>query len=276
MEISLSVLRRLLTGKPVGSADKGHIHHRLLRWGWSAPMVCIVAGGLSAIAASTVLATELKYHSRAGWLLLLLGVCFVLLLHFCGLLEMLHPRSIRGKRPHFLIANHFVSMQRIKLELTQDIGEIGTLVAQTCIEFGVKSYALKIVAGGVQSEPLDLKWSKPESAHGTFLPAPETPSGSAILTSFADKTALPGGSHADWTFEPHDAEDEIDVEYRVLMSELMRSVLGRAEYLYWRGSVPPAAPREPSAGTGVSSSVLRRRKNGSGTFDKIGKDASAR
>ncbi len=38
-EISLTVVRRVLAGKPVGSADKGHIHHRLLKQGWSAPMI---------------------------------------------------------------------------------------------------------------------------------------------------------------------------------------------------------------------------------------------
>lgn len=269
MEISLSVLRRYLSGKPIGSADKGHIHHRLLRWGWTARMVCIAAGLMGAIAASAVIAAEFHYLSRSGWLLMLLGVCFALVLHFCGYLEMLHPKFIRGNRPHFRIANHIVSAQREKLELVHNLGEISALAAQTCIEFGVKSYALKLVPGGIQTAPLDLSWSKPEDAHGTFIPPPEVPSGSTILTSFADKTDLRSGSHAEWIFEPHDAEDEIDVEYHVLMSEFMRKVLEMAEQHYWNGSAPPPTLREQPTGTpGVSSSVLRRRKGGSSRFDK--------
>src|SRR5206468_683900 len=144
---------------------------------------------------------------------------------------------------------------------------------QTCIEFGVKSYTLKLVPGGMQTTPLELEWSKPEFVHGSFLPAPEIPSGSAVLTSFTDKIDLPSGSHAEWVFEPHDAEDEIDVEYHVLMSEFVRKVLITAEYQYWNGSAPPPSDATPVAPPGISSSMLRRRKNGSTRFDKLPRDA---
>ncbi len=264
MEIVLSVARRFLSGKPIGSGDKGHIHHRLLRWGWTAPMVCGVAMAISAIAASVVVAAQLKYNGLASGILLALGVFAVMLMHFCGYLEMVHPKSIRGNRPHFLIANHIISAQRIKLEHLHNLGEIGALVGQTCIEFGVKNYSMTIVPGGSCTQPLDLNWSKPEFAHGSFLLTPEAAKPSGVVASFADKAALPSGSHAAWTFEPHDVEDEIDVEYRVLMSDFMRKALGCAEYLCWNRASERESARDQQPGiTGVSSQMLRRRKTGS-------------
>ena len=265
-EISLSVLRRLLSGKPIGSADKGHIHHRLLRWGWTAPMVCAAAALVGALAASTVVLAQFHYRGLAVWPLMALGVQFALMLHFCGYLEMIDPRAVRGNRKYFLIANHFMSMQRIKLELAHDVGEIDALVAQTCIEFGVKTYAITIPRQGTPEQPLELRWSKPDYAHSSLLLTPDSPNASGVIAAFSDKVDFDGGAQAIWTFEPHDVEDEIDVEYRVLMSEFMRKALGCAEFLC-RARLPDSTPsREAAQGaTGVSSSMLRRRQQTNST-----------
>jgi UDP-GlcNAc:undecaprenyl-phosphate GlcNAc-1-phosphate transferase len=257
MEISLSIVRRLLRGKPISSADKGHVHHRLLRWGWSAPAICFGAVLFSAIAATTVIAAQLQYKGVSGWMLVAGGVLFGLLLHFCGILEIFQPKAYKGHRPHFLIANHFMAMQRVKLELAQSISEISTLAGQTCIEFGVDTYSLRLAAGGARPEPLKLEWSKPASAHGSLLLPAEAPQGAGgVCAVFSDKQSLPSGSSAAWTFEPHEVEDEIDVEYRVLVSDFMRKAIGCAEYLYQTCLDENAGT---SSDAGVSSTKLRRR-----------------
>lgn len=49
LETSLSVLRRLISGRPVFTADREHIHHKLLQRGMSHRQVVIVLYGVSAI-----------------------------------------------------------------------------------------------------------------------------------------------------------------------------------------------------------------------------------
>ncbi|MEI6235875.1 MAG: MraY family glycosyltransferase [Planctomycetota bacterium] len=268
MEISLSILRRLLSGKPIGSADKGHVHHRLMRWGWSAPMVCLAAMLICAIAGSTVLFAQLRYHGVTSWLLLAGGILFVLLLHYSGFLENFQPQSIRGSRPHFLIANHFISMQRIKLELAHSIGEVMALTEQTCVEFGVQKYCMRLAPSGKDAGPFELEWSKPALAHASFLVIESTAEDAVPVGAFSDKVGVASGSAAEWTFEPHVVEEEIDVEYRVLMSDFMQKALGCAEYLYVkRTPVPLASDGQGESSTNVRSSELRRRKRHS---EKIG------
>src|SRR5579862_1337177 len=258
-EISLTIVRRLLRGKPIGSADKGHIHHRLMRWGWNAPAICVQAALMSAIALAAVLAAQLQYKGLSSVLLVADGILFGLLLHFCGFLDIFH---FKGNRPHFRIANNFMAVQRDKLEWAQNLGEISALAAQTCIEFGVDNYALRLKAGGAQKEALTLEWSKPASAHGSILlpNQAEASKETRALKVFSDKVALASGSAANWTFEPHEVEDELDVEYRVLVSDFMRKAAGCAEYLYHTQpsqSQPPRSDAEHASG--MSSTRLRRR-----------------
>lgn len=268
MEISLSVLRRLLSGKPIGSADKGHVHHRLLRWGWSPPMVCAAAVLICAISGATVIFAQLRYHGVASWLLLAGGIAFVLLMHCCGFLELFHPKVIRGNRPHFLIANHFISMQCIKLELAQNVGEIAALTEQTCIEFGVEKYSLSLVPDLPDAKPFELDWNKPETARGSILLTMGPLQGSGTRVSFSDNVLLPSGTQASWTFEPHVEEEEIDVEYRVLMSDFMSKALGCAEHLY-RQRKPETQNGPAESSTSVRSSELRRRKQNSEKLDDV-------
>src|SRR3984957_5252321 len=49
LETALSVLRRLISGRPIFTADREHIHHKLLRMGFSHRQVVIVLYAVSAI-----------------------------------------------------------------------------------------------------------------------------------------------------------------------------------------------------------------------------------
>ena len=102
---------------------------------------------------------------------------------------------------------------------------------------------------------------------GSILLAAEPIEGGGVRVSFSDKVALPSGTLATWTFEPHLVEEEIDVEYRVLMSDFMRKALGCAEHLYRQSPIEPGALHEPGESSqSVRSSELRRRK---GTTDRV-------
>lgn len=265
VEITLTIIRRLLAGKPIGSADKGHIHHRLLKWGWSAPQICGAAAFMSLLTFGITATVRVHYHGVTVWLLITLAVSFVLLLHFSGFLEMLHPGAIKGNRPHFLIANHFTSMQLIKLDLAQSVGEVAELAAQTSIEFGVERYRLTSPArDGVGEFVHD--WIKPASAHGSYLRVPHADTSDVVAGTtsrapqiFSDKVEFKNGASASWIFEPYVSEDEIDVEYKVLVNDFMRKALRRVEAIQSIKNGQAEHLRTGEIAPGVSSSMLRRR-----------------
>jgi UDP-GlcNAc:undecaprenyl-phosphate GlcNAc-1-phosphate transferase len=73
LETSLSVLRRLISGRQVFTADREHIHHKLLQRGMSHRQVVIVLYGVSAIFALLSLFLLWPTGSTLGLVLAVLG-----------------------------------------------------------------------------------------------------------------------------------------------------------------------------------------------------------
>ena len=231
LELTLTVVRRFLQGKSLGSADKGHLHHRLMNRGWTADQICFAAILISLVSGGAALFSLLQYRGLSAWFLASSGLFVGLLLHYCGLLDLLQPQ-ILGARPHFLIANHFVSMQKIKLDFAADVAELNALIAQTCLELGIESFSMTVAPGPKQSEPSQFSWKRTPDAHGTLLSANPAPRGAAHPMFRDQVTHSDGLTSAEWVFEAAATEEDIDVEYRVLMSEFMRKTLVKAAALY--------------------------------------------
>jgi UDP-GlcNAc:undecaprenyl-phosphate/decaprenyl-phosphate GlcNAc-1-phosphate transferase len=254
IEISVSVFRRMLRGKPIGSADKGHIHHRLLNRGWSPSQISFAAMLFSSLAGAAVIYSMLQYRGVAVWFLVSGAVLLGAGVQFCGFLDSLRPSTFMSDRPHFLIANHFISMQTLKLDYTETLAELHALITQTCVELGVQDLSLSIVTGRDQEHPAEFNWQRPPEAQASLVPPMPSHQARQI---FSDSTELSAGSHAEWRFEPNSLEEDLDVEYRVLMSDFMSKALSRAEDLYaidragLKASVKGERP--------LSSTSLRRR-----------------
>ena len=142
IEITLSVVRRMFRGKPVHRADQGHIHHRLMKKGWSAQAIVFMAVGVTLLPGLAAIATIMREHGLAAWFLGLTGLVIGLGISLLGFLDFLMPHSIVRSRPHFQIANHFIEMQKLKLHQAGDFEEVVTLLGQTSNEFGVQGYKL--------------------------------------------------------------------------------------------------------------------------------------
>ena len=74
LETSLSILRRLISGRPVFTADREHIHHKLLQHGFTHRQVVIVLYAVSAVFALLSLFLLWPTGSSLGLVLAVLGI----------------------------------------------------------------------------------------------------------------------------------------------------------------------------------------------------------
>ena len=87
LETTLSILRRFIGGRPVFTADREHIHHKLLAQGFSHRQVVIVLYGVSALFAMLSLFLLWPTGSTLGLVLLVLGTGIWLGVQRLGYLE---------------------------------------------------------------------------------------------------------------------------------------------------------------------------------------------
>ena len=260
LEILLSVSRRTFHGRPVTRADKGHIHHRLVRLGLSGRVICLVALGFTFLLGGAALATIANYRGIATWMLVAAGALLGLALPLLGFLDFLKPRTLAFFRPHFLIAHHFISMQRAKLSLAESHADVLALVNQVCFEFGVQNYRILVPSDGEGRGDCHVSWERsPEDSRDLQKPIREEIL-SGNFSQFKDHVALETGRGlADWVFEPHSQESDLDVEHRVLVSEFMKEALSRIAGLKPGPMVVLGSPADLRSHSRVTSSMLHRR-----------------
>jgi len=181
-----------------------------------------------------------------------------------GFLDFLKP-SLLDKRHHFLVAHHFISMQRSKLGLSSRRTEAVLLIEQAFHEFGVRNFRLVLKPepngqGGVDSlHHWDQGREQDRLSH--LLPIPQDGEDFA-----SDSYQLPGGKGwARWVFEHKTGqEEELDVECRVLVREFVKEALEAATRLSPEPLPVPAAPAPTSSASrsydpAVSGHNLRKR-----------------
>jgi UDP-GlcNAc:undecaprenyl-phosphate GlcNAc-1-phosphate transferase len=88
LETTLSVLRRLIGGRPIFTADREHIHHKLLQHGLSHRQVVIVLYGVSAVFALLSLFLLWPTGSSLGLVLAVLGMGIWIGVQRLGYLEL--------------------------------------------------------------------------------------------------------------------------------------------------------------------------------------------
>lgn len=265
LEILLSVARRLFRGRPVHRADRGHIHHRLLKAGWSVHVICLTALALTLLPGLAALATIARYHGVATWLLSFCGILIGLGLSTLGFLDFLKPKMMERLRPHYQVAHHFIAMQKIKLRLAANQTEVLVLVNQTCSEFGVQSYRLFIRPDNEGMGGCHCFWEKAAQEHREHLVYLKTVPYHGNAASFRDHLNFENGrGEAFWIFEPETEEGELDVEYRVLISEFMQEVLGRIALLPTLPRLVGSSRDEKTPVVKISSNLLRRRHRSKG------------
>src|SRR5665213_807464 len=253
LEIILSVLRRFVNGRPIASADRGHLHHRFLKAGWTVPEICWTALGLTFIPGLAALAIIDRQYGWAIWFLFACGLILGLCLSTLGFLDFLKPKFRFFLRPHYQIAHHFISIQKIKLTLAATRKDVLTIVNQACQEMGVESYRLMVRADKKGKGGLDYNRRWESTRHLGMK---------TVLPGSTDNVKLSGNlGDAHWLFEPPTDQEELDIEYRVLISEFMREALHAAVRLGKNQETLELPSTAPLPAAAVSSQALKIAEN---------------
>jgi UDP-GlcNAc:undecaprenyl-phosphate/decaprenyl-phosphate GlcNAc-1-phosphate transferase len=131
LETSLSVLRRLISGRPVFTADREHIHHKLLQRGMSHRQVVIVLYGVSAIFALLSLFLLWPTGSTLGLVLAVLGTGIWIGVQHLGYLEFGEIRRVAQRtieQRHIFVNNLAIRRATEELKVAESFQQISRIL----------------------------------------------------------------------------------------------------------------------------------------------------
>lgn len=127
LETSLSVIRRFISGRPVFTADREHIHHKLLQRGMSHRQVVILLYGVSAIFALLSLFLLWPTGSTLGLVLAVLGSGIWIGVQHLGYLEFGEIRRVAQRtieQRQIFINNLAIRRATEELRLTDGLSQV--------------------------------------------------------------------------------------------------------------------------------------------------------
>jgi len=127
LETTLSVIRRFLSGRPVFTADREHIHHKLLELGMSHRQVVVVLYGVSGIFAMLSLFLLWPTGSTLGLVLAVLGTGIWVGVQHLGYLEFgeLRRVAMRTMEQRQIIVNNLaIRRATAELKVTHDYDQL--------------------------------------------------------------------------------------------------------------------------------------------------------
>jgi len=152
LETSLSILRRLISGRPVFTADREHIHHKLLQRGLSHREVVIVLYGVSAIFALLSLFLLWPTGSSLGLVLAVVGVGIWIGVQRLGYLEFGEIARVAQRtleQPQIFVNNLAIRRATEELKVTRDYAQICKILeaAFASNDFDALDLRVKLMTG---------------------------------------------------------------------------------------------------------------------------------
>lgn len=176
LETTLSVLRRFISGRPVFTADREHIHHKLLQRGLSHRQVVIVLYAVSALFALLSLFLLWPTGSTLGLVLAVLGTGIWVGVQHLGYLEFGELRRIAQRtieQRQVLINNLAIRRATEELKVARDQHQLGCILVAAFSTNDFDGFDLHLLpsqtsAGRRRVRPIrakhpDLGWRKPGS-----------------------------------------------------------------------------------------------------------------
>src|SRR5579859_4673936 len=127
LETSLSIVRRLISGRPVFTADREHIHHKLLQHGMTHRQVVIILYGVSAVFAMLSLFLLWPTGSSLGLVLAVLGIGVWIGVQHLGYLEFGELARVAHRtldQPQIFVNNLAIRRATEELKVARDYEQV--------------------------------------------------------------------------------------------------------------------------------------------------------
>src|ERR1700676_1229540 len=127
LETALSIVRRLIGGRPVFTADREHIHHKLLQHGMSHRQVVILLYGVSAVFAMLSVFLLWPTGSTLGLVLAVLGIGIWMGVQHLNYLEFGELRRVaqRALEQRLIFVNNLAIRRATEeLKVTEDFDQL--------------------------------------------------------------------------------------------------------------------------------------------------------
>lgn len=197
-DTAVAIFRRILSGKPMMSADRAHIHHRLMNKGYNHDTVTLVICAFSSISivAALLYAWGLYYLSLAifvAWCIL-----FVIGIVYSNLFDIRRFRDRVRMRPIIREYNTYGQIAALKMKHAKNENDVWTYLVNTANEYGITEMIWK-------NKDREINWLKDEFDKGEYL-----------NPLFMRRT---GGTV--WYFLKEDQNNDISADVELLMRGLV-------------------------------------------------------
>ena len=191
LETSLSIVRRLISGRPVFTADREHIHHKLLQHGMTHRQVVILLYGVSAVFAMLSLFLLWPTGSSLGLVLAVLGIGIWIGVQHLGYLEFGEIARVAHRtlnQPQIFVNNLAIRRATEELKVARDFEQVRRILAAAFGSNDFDGFELRLELLPGELAPADssssrrttnsFRWQKP----GVI----KSPNGSAVWSIALD------------------------------------------------------------------------------------------
>ena len=177
LETVLSVIRRLISGRPVFTADAEHIHHKLLQHGMTHRQVVILLYGVSAVFAMLSLFLLWPSGSSLGLVLAVVGIGIWIGVQHLGYLEFGELARVAHRtlnQPQIFVNNLAIRRATEELKVARDYAQVRRILTAAfgTNDFDAFELKLELLAGEVlpveavespsqRRTGSSFRWSKP-------------------------------------------------------------------------------------------------------------------
>jgi len=147
LETALSIVRRLISGRPVFTADREHIHHKLLQHGMTHRQVVILLYGVSAIFAMLSLFLLWPTGSSLGLVLAVLGIGIWIGVQHLGYLEFGELARVAHRtldQPQIFVNNLAIRRATEELKVARDYDQVRRILVAAFGSNDFDSFELKL------------------------------------------------------------------------------------------------------------------------------------
>ena len=208
-----SMFRRVLERRPIFSADRGHVHHRLLDLGLTHRHAVVFLYGISSLLAAGAIAVSLGRSWHVGLALFSVSLVFVGLVRFLGYFEYLHFRkrqTARLRDPFTenlrrVIPSLIVSMSKASGEESA-LKVLERLTTETPISF------VEVLAfGGAGTAPRSRSSFAPDSSKRDLV---------ELIYPIGPEFEAVASVRFRWSSDMEDPSPQVDMLLQILVDEL--------------------------------------------------------